>query len=98
MKIQGLDQLTKQLKEVERFTREIDGSLGQVNFDPFDAESIEHAIVDMEDLINTKAESYSSNTIIAEMVAGIKESYRQQIIDKAAEARLENEGDNHDDE
>ncbi len=90
MKIQGLDQLTKQLQEIERFTSDIDGTLGEVKFDPFDAESIEHAIVAMENMIDQKAQNYASNSMITDLVHNMKVGYRQQIIDKAAEARLEN--------
>lgn len=92
MKIEGLDQLTKQLQQLENFANELDGLLGEVSFDPFDAESIEHAIVNMENLIDQKAQGYSANPMIAELVANVKENYRQQIIDKAAEARLEENG------
>ena len=55
MKITGLDQLSKQMKQLEKFTKEIDGSIGEVSFNPFDAESIEHAIVEMENLIDQKS-------------------------------------------
>lgn len=61
MKITGLDQLSKQMKQLEKFTKEIDGSFGNVQFDPFDAESIEQALVKMESLIDQKSESYLGN-------------------------------------
>lgn len=98
MKISGLDQLTKQLQQIEKFTKEIDGSFGDVSFDPFDAESIELAIVNMENLIDQKADGYSSNPMITELVANMKESYRQQIIDRATEVRMEKDKDVQDGE
>ncbi len=88
MKIKGLDQLSKQMKQLENFMKEIDGSLGEVSFDPFDAESIEQAIVKMENLIDQKSESYLSNSMIVEIVGNLKENYRQSIVDKASEARV----------
>ena len=93
MKITGLDQLSKQIKQLEKFTKEIDGSLGDVQFDPFDAESIEQALVKMESLIDQKSESYLGNPMFVEIVGGLKESYRQSIIDKATEERLNADGD-----
>ncbi|MGJ8757009.1 hypothetical protein ACSFV5_04435 [Acinetobacter sp. HC8-3S] len=96
MKINGLDQLSKQFEQVGKFTKEIDGTLGNVSFDPFDAESIEHAIVNIENLLDEKAQGYSSNPIITELVANMKVSYRQQIIDRASKARMEVDKDNHD--
>ncbi|MDU4393492.1 MAG: hypothetical protein E7I55_05830 [Acinetobacter ursingii] len=98
MKITGLDQLTKQLQQVEKFTKEIDGSFGDVSFDPFDAESIEHAIVNMENLIDQKADGYSSNPMITALVANMKDSYRQQIIDRATEVRMEEDKGSQDGE
>lgn len=98
MKIEGLDQLTKLLKQLENFAKEMDGLLGEVRFDPFDAESIEHAILNMENLIDQKTQGYSSNQMITELVANIKESYRQQIIDKATEARIGSDGEDQDGE
>lgn len=95
MALNGFDQLSKQLKQVEKFTKEIDGSLGEVSFDPFDAESIEQAIVHMEELIDQKAQGYSSNAMIKDLVISLKDSYRQQIIDRASEARM-TEGNEND--
>lgn len=87
MKINGIDQLSKQVEQLEKFMKEIDGSLGKINFDPFDAESIEQAIISMENMIDQKSENYLRNPMILEIIGNLKENYRQYIIDKAAEAR-----------
>lgn len=87
MKINGIDQLSKQVEQLEKFMKEIEGSLGKINFDPFDAESIEQAIISMENMIDQKSENYLRNPMIREIIGNLKENYRQSIIDKAAEAR-----------
>ena len=94
MKISGLDQLSKQMKQLEKFMKEIDGSLGEVSFDPFDAESIEQAIINMENMIDQKSEKYLNNPTVGEIVENLKENYRQSIIDKAAEARTNTNEEN----
>lgn len=93
MKTNGLDRLSKQMKQLEKFMKEIDGSLGEVNFDPSDAESIEQAIVSMENMIDQKSENYLNNPMISKIIGNLKEKYRQSIIDKAAEARTDNDED-----
>lgn len=56
--MKGLDELSKNFKNFEKFISEIDGELGTVNFDPFDAESIEQAIIEMETMIDDKSMTY----------------------------------------
>lgn len=89
--MKGLDELSKTFKELEKFISEIDGELGTVNFDPFDAESIEQAIVEMERMLDDKSMTYSRNQMIQDMAIEIKANYRQAIIDKAAVARVRTE-------
>lgn len=89
--MKGLDELSKNFKNFEKFISEIDGELGTVNFDPFDAESIEQAIIEMETMIDDKSMTYSRNQMIQDMAVQIKTNYRQAIIDKATEARLQKE-------
>ncbi len=93
MKIQGLDTLTKQFDDAQKAISELDGELGVVNFDPQDPGSIEAAIKEIEAIIDAKVQPYASNPIVATMVEGMKEQYRQGIIDRAAAARL-GEGSN----
>lgn len=89
--MKGFDDFAKKLKELEKFATDINGELGSVTFDAFDAESIEHAIIEMEKMIDEKAQIYSRNPMIQEMVIKIKEDRRQAIIDAATELRIQTE-------
>ncbi|MFA6014448.1 MAG: hypothetical protein WC742_05225 [Gallionellaceae bacterium] len=86
--ISGLDELHKQLTDAQRAMESLDGELGSVNFDPNDPASIETAIQSVESIIDERLVQYANNPIIAPLAAGMKEKYREAIIDRAAEARL----------
>ena len=90
-KISGLDQLTRQLEQAQQAFAEIDGELGTVEFNPHDPASIEAAIQQAEAMIDAKVKPWADNALVAQMVDGMKEQYRTAIIDRAAQARLENE-------
>lgn len=94
--MKGLGSLSKSLEELGRFTSELDGELGTLNFNPFDAESIEQAIVKMESWVDERSRSYPNNSMIKDISAELKSTYRQAILDKASEARMK--GDNDSDE
>ena len=89
IEIKGLDQLNKTLSELGRVTSELEGELGSIQFDAESAESIELAIVEMENMIDIKFEHYASNPVAIDIANGIKAEYRQMIIDKASEARIQ---------
>jgi hypothetical protein len=46
----------------------------------------------METAIDVKVASYRGNSIVDAWIAEIKEKYRQELLDRAAAARLNNEG------
>ena len=87
--IKGLDHLNKTLSELGKVTGELEGELGSIQFDAENAESIELAIVKMENMVDKKFENYASNPVAIDMADGIKAAYRQMIIDKASEARIQ---------
>ncbi|MGP5102325.1 hypothetical protein ACTXMV_12470 [Psychrobacter celer] len=92
LEIKGLDQLNKTLSELGKVTDELEGELGSIQFDAESAESaesIELAIVEMENMVDKKFENYASNPVAIDMADGIKAAYRQMIIDKASEARIQ---------
>jgi len=93
MKIEGFDKLQKQLKDAQRALSELDGELGVVKFNPHDPSSIESAINQVSQAIDQRVKEYASNSIVGPLVIQMKEKYREQILQKAAEARLQSEGD-----
>lgn len=93
LKITGLDRLSRELEEAQEAFSEIDGDLGSVNFDPNDPASIESAIQSMEEMIENRLGRFADNSIVAPMMSEMKEKYREAIVEKAAEARLENGDD-----
>lgn len=92
-KITGLDKLQRDLKEAQRALSELDGELGIVSFDPHDPASIEAAIQSVYRMVDERAGEYASNPVVGPMIEQMKDSYRENILHKAAEARLVAEED-----
>ncbi|MCQ1764720.1 hypothetical protein NOJ28_04175 [Neorhizobium galegae] len=88
-KIKGLEQLKKKTDELSSFSQAIDGEIANVSFDPTDPVSIEAAVQQALDAIDEKAIAYERNDWITSLVEQLKESVREQIMERAAAARLE---------
>lgn len=93
LKITGLDKLQKELKQAEQALNELDGELGVVNFDPHEPVSIEAAIQSVHRMIDNRVEPCVDNPIVESLAEQMKESYRENILQKAAEARLQSDED-----
>lgn len=91
--IKGLDKLTRELDQFSKAIGELDGDICEVRFNPDDPASIEQAISQMENAIDERAAAYNGNELVMSMVEGIKEQYREAILEKAAEARLEHDAE-----
>ena len=87
-KISGLDQFTRQLEQAQQALAELDGDLGVVNFDPHEPASIEAAIQEVEILIDSKIAPWANNPLVQQVAEGMKEHYREVIIERAASTRL----------
>lgn len=92
-KISGLDQLSRQLADAKKALESLDGEFGSVSIDPDDPASIEAAIQSMEAIIDERLGPYASNPFIAPLAESMKEKYRESIIDRAAAARIQSEGE-----
>lgn len=88
MKISGLDTLVRQLEDAERAISELDGELGTVNFDPEDPSSIEAAIQQAHEMIDSRIGQWSSNPLVSQITDEMKEKFRDTIIERAASSRL----------
>lgn len=93
LKIKGLDKLTRELDQLQKALAEVDGELGNVSFNPNDPASIEAAIVASEQMIDDRLGSYASNSTVRSIAADMKEKIREGIIERAAQARLEDDVD-----
>lgn len=89
IKISGLDQLAQQLQQAQEALGDLDGELGAVQFDPDDPSGIEAAIQHVEQLVEARVDRWPDNPLIRQMAEGLKEHYREIILDHAAQARLE---------
>lgn len=93
MPITGLDKLQRDLRDAQQALESLDGELCMLRFDPHDPASIEAAIAEMEQSIDARVERFEGNPIVAPLVAGAKDHFRQAILDKAAASRAGNGGE-----
>lgn len=89
--IKGLDELSRKMKELEKAIAALDGEIGSVSFDPNDPQSIEIAIQKMEQAVDERVGDFSRNAMVEGIVSEVKERYRQAILERASEARNEQE-------
>ena len=92
--IKGLDQLQKQLHQAQEALRLVEGDLGTVSFDPDDPESIEAAMRQIDALIDERLGDYLQNPIIGPLAEGMKEKYREAVLEQAQAKRLEGDASN----
>ena len=88
MKIKGFDAIKKKTDELSRFSKEIDGELASVQFDPRDPASIEAALQLINDAIDAKTKPYARNDWIQSLAEQMKEHGRNSVLEKAAAARI----------
>jgi hypothetical protein len=89
IKVSGLGDITRELDNAVKAIAALDGDLTKVRFDPSDPSSVETAIADMEAAIDKKVGAYRGNTIVESWIAEIKKKYRENLIQRAATARME---------
>lgn len=92
-KFTGLDKLSRTLGDAQKAFAAIDGEIGAVNFNPSDPGSIEAAIAQMEAMIDERLGDYASNQLVAPLMEQMKEKYREAILERAAEARMQDKGE-----
>lgn len=88
-KITGLDKLQKDVQDARKAFQALDGELNTLGYNPEDPSSVEAAVQRVEEAIDAKIAPYRGNTIVEGMAQELKEKFRQEIFDRAAAARLE---------
>jgi predicted nucleotide-binding protein len=87
-KIKGLDDLQREMTLLSQVAEALDGKLAAVNFDPHDQTSVERAIADMKLAIDQRVSGFGSSTMVDNLVAELKQKYEEDILARAAAARL----------
>lgn len=88
IKITGIEEIQKTLADAQKALSDIDGILGTISFDPHSPESIEMAISHVERLIDNRVYVYKNNNLVRDIIIGLKEKYRDIIIEKASIERM----------
>ncbi|MEL6582219.1 MAG: hypothetical protein AAFQ36_00165 [Pseudomonadota bacterium] len=86
-KISGLDEMKAQLDEIQSAVSKLDGQIGQVSFDPSNSESVENAISEVHQMIDSKVEGFTKNEIVRGVISEMKQKYADAIRQKAIEAK-----------
>ena len=86
--IKGLDKLQRHLAEAQSALQALDGELCTVSINPNDPVSIEAAIQRIANVIDERVGGYAANPIIRPLAEQMKERYRDNILERAAAARL----------
>jgi hypothetical protein len=79
MKITGLDKFAREMDELAKFSKAIDGNLVTVKYNPDDPASVQAAIWQMETAVDAKAAPYRSNKLVIDLASKSKEQFRQAI-------------------
>jgi hypothetical protein len=84
VKITGLEALQRNLEEASKAMASLHGTITTLKFNPADPESVNGAIREMEAAVDQKIAPYASNSIVAELAAASKTSFRNQILKMAS--------------
>lgn len=85
--INGFGELQKQLKDASKAIEGLDGQITTIQFDPNDQAAVDAAIADMERAIDGKVSQFSGNPLVDNIAEQMKEKYREQILERAMEAK-----------
>lgn len=91
IKVTGFDKLQRDLTDAGKALEALDGHVTEVRFDPDDPTSVEAAIAQTEAAIDQKIGPYRGNALVEQVAERMKGKYREQILQRAAHARMSGE-------
>jgi hypothetical protein len=92
----GLDKLQQDLRDAQRAFESLDGTIAALNIDPNSQASVDAAIRQMESAIDAKTGRYPRNPLVETVAKGLKEQYRNVILERAAKAYRESGSEGRD--
>lgn len=85
--VDGFDRLERQLQEAQDALRALDDRIIELHFDPADAASVQHAISEMERMIDERAAPYQGNPVVEQLADELKQQLKADILERAGKAR-----------
>ncbi len=79
MSLECFDELRRDLEDAQRALTELDGIVTTVKVDPNNPASVEEAIQQIEDAIDSKVAPYGHNPLVSQIVETTKERFREDI-------------------
>ena len=83
IKITGLDELMRQLKEAQTAISSLDGTIAELRFNPADPQSVEDAVAQMEAAVDEKVAPYQGNPMVMKLASATKETFAKALREKA---------------
>lgn len=87
IEITGLDKLQRDLEELQRALKSLDGEIVKLDVNPADPASVQKAIQQMEKAVDGKVSAYGNNAIVLNITKEAKSLYRDQILKLANDKR-----------
>lgn len=87
IKVEGLENVQKELEELADAVGALDGNLCDLRFDPNDKDSVHAAITQMETAVDAKTASWGSNAAVRDLVQQAKQRFREEILGKVHAAK-----------
>jgi hypothetical protein len=85
--LKGLDQVKKNIEQITKAARSLDGEIARLRFDPKDPSDVNRAVRELERKFDAKVAPYGSNSAVREIVTGLKKEFRKGLLKKAGDAR-----------
>jgi hypothetical protein len=79
IKITGLDKLQRDLDELQRAMKALDGPITKINIIPGDAQSVARGIREMEAAVDAKAAPYRNNPMVKKIVEAAKKHFTERL-------------------
>jgi hypothetical protein len=86
-RITGLDELTSQFEAVTEATKQLNGTLCEVRFNPSDPAQVQDAIRKIERAVDERLSEFPNNPLVRQLATGIKQKFKEEILKRASEAR-----------
>ena len=88
-RMNGLDELQRQLKEAQCALNSLDDTMDDILFDPDHPQSVQGTLGQMEAAIDRKIALYRDNPLVSHVSRELKDQFRKQILKRSRTTQAE---------